>query len=137
MKRVRVGDTYVIADSDELNSGSDHEITIDDLDMSRDEYLEAKRAAFRRQGYEETVAFKESVLYNRIKLTARNKGLDLPLEREEFLDKLYTIPVSEKDGRVRPFATIALEARGVTRISPQKEGIDLYYLDNLVDSIIY
>ena len=132
-KRV-VGGIEIISLEEEAVSSQD-EVTVDDLRLDREETLEYKRRVFRRL-YPDRNTFPKGK-YLDVRKVARSKGIDFPLTLEEFEDVLISTPVVRDDGATVPFYTVSEKQDRSTRISPRKDGIDLYYNKNLVREYRY
>lgn len=129
----RVGGIDLIHVRDE-SVGETDEVTIDDLDMSRDDTIRFKRRTWRRQGIEMCPLYKR---YKDTRVVARKKGVDFPLTLGEFEDILHTTPVVRDDGALVPFSSIIEKKDRSTVISPCEGKLQLYYKKALVTSIDY
>lgn len=137
IRKIDIGDKVILATDDELESSGDYEVSVEDLNMNREDKLQAKRRAYRALFPDEVEQRAEDILYKKYTSACRKKKVFPTFgSKAEFLDLLYSVPVTEPDGKVIPFAIAASKRKGISRISPRQEGIVLYYRDSIVYSNI-
>lgn len=130
MGKITIGDVELLTADDEFIEAP--ELSIEDLDLSRDAQLEEKRKCYRKYDMDREYSVTHQ-RYNLLRQSCKQKGLDLPLSRAEFSKLLHETEVLDEQTMTLTCLASLMERRdGTVTVHPYRGGLVIKYLDSTI-----